>query len=260
MPMPNADRTAPSSCLLTADSTDWYGLRYALLTAELSRSSLDFVMAIRHGHSSNRQRGTQTPCFGIMTSHHNLRTTASFALLIAAFVPSSFCLAFVSVQQTSRPLSARRRVPAHALSSSSPLSTRSTAALPCSVFGTASCTTASVLLAAKKGAPKGFGKAPAASTAGQKTTGPTSNTSNDAPDTAESSSSAAETDVGGLQSIEGASTTDVRSPPPIDLDPSLSMEERTKQILRQQYGLKPAAETEQDVAKARREMELAGTL
>ena len=35
---------------------------------------------------------------------------------------------------------------------------------------------------------------------------------------------------------------------------------RTKQILRQQYGLKSSAETEQDVAKLRREMELAGTL
>eukprot|EP00563_Minutocellus_polymorphus_P019347 CAMPEP_0197717010 /NCGR_PEP_ID=MMETSP1434-20131217/1706_1 /TAXON_ID=265543 /ORGANISM="Minutocellus polymorphus, Strain CCMP3303" /LENGTH=273 /DNA_ID=CAMNT_0043301479 /DNA_START=10 /DNA_END=831 /DNA_ORIENTATION=+ len=66
--------------------------------------------------------------------------------------------------------------------------------------------------------------------------------------------------VGGLQSIEGASATATTGPPPIDLDPSLNPEERAQKILREQYGLKPAAETAQDVAQARREMELAGTL
>jgi len=105
-------------------------------------------------------------------------------------------------------------------------------------------------LAKKKGGAKGFGKAPPAPAPMPAST-EESAASNAAPIASSSS-------VGGLQSIEGAAAT--TGPPPIDLDPSLSAEERAQKILREQYGLKPAAETAQDVAQARREMEMAGTL
>ena len=114
------------------------------------------------------------------------------------------------------------------------------------------------LLAKKKGpaaAGKGFGKAPPAPAPTPVATEESSVASNAAPMTSSSSNS---NSVGGLQSIEGAATT--TGPPPIDLDPSLSAEERAQKILREQYGLKPAAETAQDVAKARRELEASGDL
>ena len=65
---------------------------------------------------------------------------------------------------------------------------------------------------------------------------------------------------GGLQSIEAASTTDVLSPPPIEFDPDSTPEERRLKILREQYGMKTAAEQEADIAKRRKEMEHAGSL
>ena len=112
------------------------------------------------------------------------------------------------------------------------------------------------LLAKKKGAAggKGFGKAPPAPEPTPVATEESYAASNAAPMPSSSSSNSA----GGLQSIEGAAAT--TGPPPIDLDPSLSPEERAQKILREQYGLKPAAETAQDVAKARRELEASGAL
>lgn len=110
------------------------------------------------------------------------------------------------------------------------------------------------LLAKKKssgGGAKGFGKAPPAPAPSPPATEQTA-----ASVVAQSISSSG----GGLQSIDGVSTTGTTVPPPIDLDPSLTAEERAQKILREQYGLKPAAETAQDVAQARREMEKAGTL
>ena len=113
------------------------------------------------------------------------------------------------------------------------------------------------LLAKKKGsaAGKGFGKEPPPAAPTPVATEESSAASNAAP---MPSSSSNRNSVGGLQSIEGAATT--TGPPPIDLDPSLSAEERAQKILREQYGLKPAAETAQDVAKARRELEASGAL
>lgn len=43
----------------------------------------------------------------------------------------------------------------------------------------------------------------------------------------------------------------------LELDPNLSPEDRSKQILRRQYGMKTAAETETDLLKAKREKERA---
>jgi len=110
------------------------------------------------------------------------------------------------------------------------------------------------LLAKKKGSgggAKGFGKAPPAPAPSPPATEQTA-----ASVVAQSTRNSG----GGLQSIDGVSITGTTVPPPIDLDPSLTAEERAQKILREQYGLKPAAETAQDVAQARREMEKAGTL
>ena len=111
------------------------------------------------------------------------------------------------------------------------------------------------LSAKKKGGDggKGFGKSPVSEPASTAGAGGM-NSNGTAGDATQSSPGF------GLQSIDDSSTSEVRAPPPIDIDPNLPPEQRTKQILRQQYGLKSSAETEQDVAKLRREMELAGTL
>ncbi len=112
------------------------------------------------------------------------------------------------------------------------------------------------LLAKKKssgGGAKGFAKAPPAPAPAPS---PPATEQTAASAVAQSTSNS----DGGLQSIDGGSTTGTTVPPPIDLDPSLTAEERAQKILREQYGLKPAAETAQDVAQARREMEMAGTL
>lgn len=102
-----------------------------------------------------------------------------------------------------------------------------------------------VVLAAKKKrggkTGKGFGKAPAQSE----------------PEKSASESSAASYDQaassfessGGLSSLEGASS----DTPRVEVDPNLPPEERTKQILRQQYGLRTAEETEDDFVKAQRD-------
>jgi len=100
----------------------------------------------------------------------------------------------------------------------------------------------SVALAAKKnkkggGAGKGFGKQPAPQTEAEQDV---------VPETVASYDQASGGGIDGLSSIEGASM----SIPQVDIDPNLPPEERTKQILRKQYGLRTAEETEEDFVKA----------
>lgn len=110
----------------------------------------------------------------------------------------------------------------------------------------------SVVLAAKKkkgSAGKGFGKAPPLREPEEDTVPESAVSYDQASSSFEASGGGGSGGEFGLSSLAGASL----DTPQLEIDPDLPPEERAKQILRKQYGLRTAEETEEDFAKSQRD-------